>query len=450
MSFITPSRRRLLQLAGAMALTPGLAALRSADVTGRVLAVSDMHSAYDRTAQLLAAFEAETRAHAVPHVIAINGDLFEHGNVVSVRSGGVIDWAFLAALPRIAPTVCNLGNHDNDLTPDLADVVARLKGLGVHVVSNIGDTRTGENYAEPTANLPFGDRALRVVGMATNALNTYPKPSREQLSIPDPTEWAAGHLADHLSGADQIMVMSHAGVAADRSILPLLPDGALMIGGHNHLLFQHRQGSSAYAHTGSWTNAYTIAEFLSDGSVTAVSRPVALDAPASPQLAELISATLATHLTPDDRVILGSSPHALSLGDTGRRAAQGLAQAADADVGFMGHTTMGTGAPVGPVTRYAFDSIIRFDGKVMVATVSREQFDGFMPRANQDRPMPLTDRSGDFLYASAYTPTGSDVRIATTDWCATNQQEYFGMTGLTFQEVAGRGVKSACIATLLG
>lgn len=53
-----------------------------------------------------------------------------------------------------------------------------------------------------------------------------------------------------------------------------------MIGGHNHLLFQHQQGRSAYAHTGSWTSAYTVAEFHADGSVTAASHPVALDAAA--------------------------------------------------------------------------------------------------------------------------------------------------------------------------
>ena len=76
---------------------PGLVGMKQADVIGRVLAVSDMHSAYERTAQLLAAFETEVRSNPVPHVIAIDGDIFEHGNVVAVRSGGAVDWAFLRA-----------------------------------------------------------------------------------------------------------------------------------------------------------------------------------------------------------------------------------------------------------------------------------------------------------------------------------------------------------------
>ena len=121
------------------AAAPGLAALAPATgprVLGRVLAMSDLHSAYERTGQLLAALEAEVAGSDAPHLIAIDGDIFEHGNVVSVRSSGAIDWAFLGELPKLAPTVVNLGNHDNDLTPDLHEVVARMRALGIVVVDD--------------------------------------------------------------------------------------------------------------------------------------------------------------------------------------------------------------------------------------------------------------------------------------------------------------------------
>jgi len=148
-------RRRLFQLVATAAVAPGLAALVSPldpRVLGRVLAMSDLHSAYERTGQLLAALEAEIAGADVPHVIAVNGDVLEHGNVVSVRSGGAIGWAFLSELAKLAPTVVNLGNHDNDLTPDLHEVVARMQELGLVVVSNIADARTGVPYA-PAARL---------------------------------------------------------------------------------------------------------------------------------------------------------------------------------------------------------------------------------------------------------------------------------------------------------
>lgn len=442
-------RRQFLAGLAVAAASPLLTGFAS-PIVGRVLAMSDLHSAYERTGQLLAALEAEVAAQPVPHVIAINGDAFEHGNVAAVRSGGAIDWAFLGELPKIAPTVFNLGNHDNDITADLADVVARLRALGLTVVSTIVDARTGAPYAGATATLPLGARRLRVVGVATNSLNTYPAASRPTLTIPAPGEWAKANLAQALAGAELSMVMSHAGVAPDRDILPLLPDGALMVGGHNHLLFQHRQGRSLYVHTGSWSNAYTAVPLRMNGPGDAVSRQVALDAPVSPGLASLIATVLTRDVTEQERAILGVSSRALSLGDTGRAVAAAMARASEADAGFIGHTTLGTGLPSGPVSRFAFDAVVRFEGKLMVAEVSRERLAGFIARANQDRPMPLDQRSGDFLYGETLRPAdGRLARIVTTDWCASNQAEYFGATDLAFSEVPDVRLKSVAAKSLL-
>lgn len=119
-------------------------------------------------------------------------------------------------------------------------------------------------------------------------------------------------------------------MAGDRDILPLLPDGALMIGGHNHLLFQHEQGRSAYVHTGSWSNAYTTATLYDDGRIAASSTAVDVNATPSPRLASLIATTLATHLTDEEKAVLGVSPRAMTLGETGRAVASALARVASA------------------------------------------------------------------------------------------------------------------------
>ncbi len=453
MPLVAPSRRLFMLGATALPLlgaAPAFADERPAAVIGRVLAMSDLHSAYERSAQLLAALRAEVRSRPVPHLIAIDGDIFEHGNVVSVRSEGAIDWAFLTALPAIAPTVVNLGNHDNDLTPDLHEVVARMRGLGITVISNIIDARTGQPYAPAATELAFGDRRLRIIGFGTNALNTYPKASRDWLSIPEPSEWANAQLPTLTDGADPTLVMSHAGVAGDRGMLSALPEGALMIGGHNHLLFQETLGRGLYAHTGSWSNAYTAADYLSDGSVRAQSRTVALDGPADPALAVLIRKTLDRHLTNQERAVLGTSSTSLSLGDTGRAVAATFARFAGAQAGFIGHTTLGTGLAAGPVSRYAFDAVVRFDGKLMAAEVPAARLAELTALANQDRVMPFARRTGDFVYGAV---EGGDqresVRIVTTDWCALNQHEYFGVTDLAFAEVPGPGVKAVAAQGLL-
>lgn len=453
MPLVAPSRRLFMLGATALPLlgaAPAFADERPAAVIGRVLAMSDLHSAYERSAQLLAALRAEVRSRPVPHLIAIDGDIFEHGNVVSVRSEGAIDWAFLTALPAIAPTVVNLGNHDNDLTPDLHEVVARMRGLGITVISNIIDARTGQPYAPAATELAFGDRRLRIIGFGTNALNTYPKARRDWLSIPEPSEWANAQLPTLTDDADLTLVMSHAGVAGDRGMLSALPDGALMIGGHNHLLFQEKLGRGLYAHTGSWSNAYTAADYLSDGSVRAQSRTVALDGPSDPALAALIRTTLDRHLTDQERAVLGISSTSLSLGDTGRAVAATFARFAGAQAGFIGHTTLGTGLAAGPVSRYAFDAVVRFDGKLMMAEVPAARLAELTALANQDRVMPFARRTGDFVYGAVEGGEQREtVRIVTTDWCALNQHEYFGVTDLAFAEVPGPGVKAVAAQGLL-
>ena len=65
--------------------------------------------------------------------------------------------------------------------------------------------------------------------------------------------------------------------------------------------------------------------------------------------------------------------------------------------------------------------------------------------------MPLDQRSGDFLYAKTITSAaGEVVRIVTTDWCASNQAEYFGATDLVFSEVPDLRLKAMAANALLG
>lgn len=432
----SPYRRLMLKLMASSAALPlamPVVAAFGQDLAGRIIILSDLHSAYERTGQLLAAVEAEIAGNAAPHLIFINGDVFEAGNVVASRSQGAIDWAFVEALGKLAPTVLNIGNHEPDLATDLADVVSKAKEMGITVISNIVDARSGAGFTEPSAKLALGDLPVKVVGIATNAVGTYPAAVRETLDIPEAPQWAEENLPALLDGEGLSVVLSHAGVVADRAMLPMLADGTLLIGGHDHLLFEHEEGRTRYVHTGSWSSVYTVAEIGADQSITLKQVTVDAEAAPSPVLGELIAATLAEHMTAEELAEIGTSPAAMTLAETGRFVAKTMAAGAEGDIGFIGHTTLGTGLPAGPVSKYAFDAVVRFDGKLVVAEVDAATLAEILAVCNQDEAKTLEQRTGDFLYAApADLPTRDSYRLVTNDWSATNQKSYFGREDLVF------------------
>lgn len=179
-----------------------------------------------------------------------------------------------------------------------------------------------------------------------------------------------------------------------------------------------------------------MADIASDRSLSL--RQVAVDrnGAADEELTALIGATFAEHLTEEELAVVGISPKAQTLGESARFAAATLATAAGADVGFIGHTTFGTGLPSGEVTKYVFDSVVRFDGKLVTTEVDRKTLDEILARTNQDGDIPLSARTGDFLYAApielADKPT---YKLVTNDWSATNQKSYFGREDLVFVEI---------------
>ena len=219
----TRSRRFLLRaMAGvglaALGESPALAGGRRG--TARILMLSDLHSAYGRLAPLLTTMRRVVRRDAAPCLILLNGDLFEAGNVVARRTDGALDWAFLRALTGLAPVVLNLGNHDADLADDLARTVARARAMGITVLSTIGDARSGRPLAPSRATLDLGF-PVHLIGIATNALDTYPKALRPSLALPAPVAWVASSqkvrsLATLSSGA---LPATMAELKADRDML---------------------------------------------------------------------------------------------------------------------------------------------------------------------------------------------------------------------------------------
>lgn len=448
---MTISRRSVLTLLGSTAFLPFMAAAaKTADAGVDFVILSDLHSAYERMAQLLEAIAVRLAGATRPQAILINGDLFEIGNVAAARSGGEADWAFLAALAGLAPVVFNIGNHEPDFDNDLANFVEKAKGLGVTVVSNVIDTRTGATYAPASARIEVGGMPVVVAALATNAVNTYPKATREMIEVPAPVEWAKSNLPGILADDAVNVVLSHAGVVADRDILPMLPDGTLMVGGHDHLTLVHEEGKTRYVHTGSWASLFTVATVAHPGEAAKIEQiAVERGAPAAADLEGVIAAVLETHLTPEDRTVVARTPQAMTLGETARFTAAAIAAKANADVGFIGHTSFGTGLPEGEVTRFDFNAGLRFEGKIMVAEIDAATLGAIVQRCNQDGDIPLSARTGDFLYCAPEPETGRDrYTIACNDWSAINRNAYFGREDIEFSEVADLKLKTLVMEAL--
>ncbi|CDZ69006.1 5'-nucleotidase, C-terminal domain protein [Neorhizobium galegae bv. orientalis] len=445
------TRRSLLTLLASTTVLPFVPMSAIAAGEGfQAIILSDLHSAYERMGQLLAVVEKQVAGASVPQIILINGDIFELGNVVASRSGGEIDWAFLGALAKLAPTVVNIGNHEPDLDNDLAHFIERARGLGVAVLSNIVDKRTGKPYTEAGKQIEVGGLKLKLAAFATDAISTYPKATREMMEIPKPVEWAKANLPALLSGEGVNIVLSHAGVVPDRDILSILPNGTLMIGGHDHLTLTHNQGETRYIHTGSWSSAIMVATFKAADKAPELAR-IEIDrtGPSSAVLKDLIPAVLAKHLKDEERAVIAKTGKAMTLGETARFAAQAMVAKTGADIGFIGHTSFGTGLPAGDVSRFDFNAGLRFEGKLMVSEVDATALAAILARCNQDGDIPLAARTGDFLYAAPKAPEGKQrYKIVCNDWSAINRKSYFGREDIAFTEVPDVKLKQLVAETL--
>lgn len=423
----------------ALAATP-----HSADFT--IIMLADLHSPYRTLAGVLQTVRDARQSRAdTPVIIVINGDIFERGNVAALRSGASADWRFVEALAAEAPLVINLGNHETAILDDMADFVARAESIGATVIGNILDRRTGRFFAPASAHLTLDGVRVGFMGLAATNPFVYRESVRDTLGLPDPVSHTAASFAAIMADTDVKVILSHAGVVADTAIMPTLPDGVLIIGGHDHLTIDHTQSSTRYWHGGSWGNAITVIDvtMAETGPTYGISSvPVSADTPGDPALADAIAAVLDAHLTDEDREIIATVDRTRDLSESILFAVEAVRQATDADIAFLGHTTFGAGLAAGPLTRFDFDSYVRFDGALQVADVSGETLSAIMQRTNQHRAASLEERTGDFVYAREIDLTpDARYRIATNDWTATNQESYLGTDDIVFQTVDGAMLK---------
>jgi 2',3'-cyclic-nucleotide 2'-phosphodiesterase (5'-nucleotidase family) len=446
--------RFFLGLGWSLWVVAALSGAAPAGAEALVVVVGDQHSAYERTAQLVARIDRLCAEHpGLPVAILLDGDTLEYGNPVAQRSGGAVDFAMFAALARRAPTVLNLGNHEPEFY-DLAETVQRVQATGVTVVSNIVNRATNLPFAPASTRLKLGREEAVVVGVTTDHLSTYRLAVRPSLDLANPVVWAKKNFPEILSSAPLKIVLSHAGLGADRELLPLVPDGTLFAGAHDHLRFVEPVGRTVYFHSGSWNEYLSLAWLCRDaaGTVRWTVEQVRLapEDPADPALAALIRDTRTKFLTPADNAVIGRTAAALAPAEAAQLVAAALRTGAGVDAAFIGNTTFGAGLPAGPVTRAELDACVRFEGTIFVAEVDGVQLRAFLAAANQGPDTPFEQRHGEYLAAAgpAEVVPGGRYRIATTDWGARNAKNYFGSDTLGFKEQPELKLKAVVAAAL--
>jgi len=419
-----------------------------------VILAGDQHSAYERTAQVVATVDRLKAEHpGLPVAILLNGDTLEYGNIVARRSAGAVDFAMFAALARRAPTIVNVGNHEPEFY-DLTETVARLQAAGVTVICNITNRATGQPYVPAATRLKLGATEAVVVGVATDNLATYRVAVRPQLDLANPVGWAKANFPGLLTSAPLALVLSHAGIKADREMLSLVPDGTLFAGAHDHQRFIHPVGRGFYVHSGSWNSHLTLAWLHRDETGRfhwgLEQIPLPAGGPADPELAALIAETRAKYLTPEDTAVVAPSPAALAPADAARLVTGALRAAAGVDAAFIGNTTFGAGLPAGAITREQFDACVRFDGTIFTAEVTGARLQQLLAAANLGPDSPFELRRGEFCFAAgpATVDPAKSYRLATTDWCARNTARYFGEPAIIWQEQPGRRLKAAVLGQL--
>jgi len=418
-----------------------------------LLVVGDQHSAYERTAQFVARVD-RLRAEnpALPMAILLNGDTLEYGNVVARRSSGAIDFALFTALAQRAPTILNVGNHEPEFF-DLENTIKRIEATGVKVVTHVTNRATNQPFGPASTKLRLGAFEAVVVGVTTDNLATFRLAVRPSLDLANPVVWARKNFPRLLAEAPVKIVLTHTGVRDDREILPLVPDGTLFAGAHDHLRFVHREDRTVYVHSGSWNEVCTLAWMRHEGpNVTWEIEQVLLSAndAADPKLAGIIRETQAKYLAPEDAAIVGRLPKALSPAEAAQFAARAVRVAAKVDAAFIAHTTFGAGLPAGDVSRIAFDACVRFDGTVMTAEVDGTQLRDWLAGSNQGPDTPWAERRGEFLVADgpAAPDPGRRYRVAVSDWVAKNAGKYLGTDPITFTELPEPKLKTMVTAAM--
>jgi len=184
----------------------------------------------------------ETKMTAENSLILHGGDLFT-GDLFFNKYFGVAEFQMLLALGLDAMT---LGNHEFDLTPDmLTMVLSESFAEGSFPILSANYKDNGEESLQPLSSFisesmikEFGDVKIGLFGMTSPVANITSLPAPATISEDIPNIVIEQVTALRESGCQIVIMMSHLGFNLDQQIASAIPGIDLILGAHDHLVFE--------------------------------------------------------------------------------------------------------------------------------------------------------------------------------------------------------------------
>jgi 2',3'-cyclic-nucleotide 2'-phosphodiesterase (5'-nucleotidase family) len=185
----------------------------------RIIATTDVHSAFDDAVPMLA------HLHAARHdsFVVDCGDFFEGTGYYRLGQGRIERDALARLYDAVTP-----GNHgwDHHFEPDLYDIT---------VCANAIDDETGELLFHPVRLVRIGTRRVAVTGIiGPQAFNAIPAHQRTGHRVIEPVRALRKLMLAHHHQADSWVALSHSGFDEDLKLAESCPFLDVVFAGHCH------------------------------------------------------------------------------------------------------------------------------------------------------------------------------------------------------------------------
>lgn len=185
----------------------------------RIIATTDVHSAFDDAVPMLA------HLHAMRHdsFVVDCGDFFEGTGYYRLGQGRIEQDALVRLYDAVAP-----GNHgwDHHFAPDLYDITVCANAIG---------DETGELLFHPVRLVRIGTRRVAVTGIiGPQAFNAIPADQRAGHRVTEPVRALRELMLAHHHQADSWVVLSHSGFDEDLKLAESCPFLDVVFAGHCH------------------------------------------------------------------------------------------------------------------------------------------------------------------------------------------------------------------------